>query len=125
MLDEKRVQVRLISRRAAGQPESAIVLPGMSGIGFNPFGVNQAEGTQAAQQRVDCALDHDQIRIALEMTQDLEAVKPVAPERGQDGELERSFAELDLPFFGIFGRWRARIFHSNILCSAMYMSREI
>jgi hypothetical protein len=58
------------------------------------------------------------------MTQDLEAVKPVAPERGQDGELERSFAELDLPFFGIFGRWRARIFHSNILCSAMYVVKR-
>ena len=75
----------------------------MTGVGFNPFRVDEAERAQAGEQWVDGAFDDDQVRAGFEVAKDFEAVEGAGPEGRQNGKLQRAFAELDLPFFGGVG----------------------
>src|SRR5262249_46654984 len=72
----------------------------------------EAERLETGQEWIDRALDDDELGVVLEAANDLEPVEAPVPERGQDGELERALAELDLPFLGRLVR--------RALCHARY-----
>ncbi len=77
----------------------------MPELGFDPFGFDKPEGAQPIEERVNRALDDDEIRIYFEIAKDFEPIEPAIPERSEDGEFERALTKLDFPFLGAFWYW--------------------
>ena len=103
-----------------------VVLAGVSGVGFDPLGGEEGFVFEATEDGVDGAFGEDEAGLGFEGADDFEAVEAAAPEAGEGGHLEGSFAELGFPAVGLVGRWAGRAFycHCKIPRIAMYMVME-
>jgi len=102
-----------------------VVLAGVSGVGFDPLGGEEGLGFEAAEDGVDGAFGEDEAGLGFEDADDFEAVQAAAPEAGESGHLEGTFAELGFPAVRLVGeRIGAFYCHSKIPCIAMYMVVE-
>jgi hypothetical protein len=117
---ESRPDARHLDGAIAACRGQAVILAWVTGIGFDPLGVDKPKGAEAAEERVDRALDNDEARVGFKLAEDFEAVKRGFGEDSENREFERALAELDLPFFGAFGDGGRGLLHGTILCSAMY-----
>src|SRR5579871_470061 len=71
-----------------------VVLAWMPRFGLYPLAAQKPETFETAEKRINSAFGDEQVRITLESSEYFQAIQSSAPQSGQDGQFERSFAKL-------------------------------
>ena len=70
----------------------------MSKTRFFPFGLDQAGAFEAAEQRINGALSHDQPGAVFQPPQHFEAIEAAGPQGRQGCQFDAAFSQLYFPF---------------------------